>query len=121
DLDVLARQRLLEIREVGDIERPGQPLVEFAPAPVDAGLVGDGDEAAARVGGEGGRVVLLVRVAAADEEDAVTRFHGVPPASAGWGLPERGARSGRVSRVLSGAAGGRRATSGSRREAPASW
>src|SRR5438094_673510 len=73
ELHVLALQRLIQVGDVRYAERTGQPFIQLAPFGVDVGLVGDGDELAALVGGEGGGVVLLMRVATADEQGAVLR------------------------------------------------
>src|ERR1700687_5586918 len=81
--------------------RLGQPFVELAPAPVDVGLIGHGDDPRPLVGRKGCRVTFLVRVAAADQEDAVRGIHGVSPALSG--RPERSALSISASRSLSGA------------------
>ena len=43
-------------------------------AGIDIGLVGDGDDLAALVGGEGGSVILLVRLAAGHQEHAIARL-----------------------------------------------
>src|SRR5262249_61833000 len=79
DLHVLPLECLVQVGEVGDAQRPGEPFVQVAAAAVDVLLVGDGDEPAARVRGEGGGVVLLVRVATGDQQDAVRgRIHEGP-------------------------------------------
>src|SRR5207245_1225159 len=105
NVDVFSCESLFQVGNVGNVEGLRQPFVELSAAFLDAGLVGDGDQAAAFVGGEGGGVVLLVRVLARHEQNAIARLHGAPP-STDTGVAERKARSRMASSALSGASGG---------------
>jgi hypothetical protein len=71
-VNVRALKGDIQVRYVGNAERPGQPLIQLAPPRVNRGFVGQSDQPATWVGGECERVILLMGVATTDEEYTVT-------------------------------------------------
>src|SRR5262245_38971669 len=120
-MHVLLFQRLGQIADIRDPQRPSQPFVQVTPALVDVNFVRDGNQLAALVLRERLGVILLMGLAAGDEEDAIGRSaHGWPSAAISSGLPERKARS--IAACTVASLGPSRSAALSQKEAlPASW
>ena len=84
DVDVGPRHRLVDIADVRDVVVVSELLVELVSHLRRVRLVGDGNEAAARVLGEDGGMALLVGALAAYEQNAELR-HGTTLTPRGTG------------------------------------